>query len=188
MFWLNCCSSRTIHDISIQNIKHEDLCFSFTDYRNDLNDLNDWMYQSNGLLNSKEIKPFVPPIQQGIVIKVYDGDTITIAAKLPYNESPIYKFSIRLSGIDCPEIKGKNDSEKICAEIAKKLLNDLILNRIVYLENVATEKYGRILADVYYGDLHINDYMLKKILAVKYYGGTKTIPNDWLAYYNDGII
>lgn len=27
--------------------------------------------------------PFVPPITSGRVIKVYDGDTITIAAKLP---------------------------------------------------------------------------------------------------------
>lgn len=53
--------------------------------------------------------PFVHPVNSGICIKVYDGDTITIAAKLPYKGSPIYRFSVRLNGIDTPEIKGKTN-------------------------------------------------------------------------------
>ena len=48
--------------------------------------------------------PFVAPIKGGHVIKVYDGDTITIASILPYKESPIFRFSVRLAGIDSPEI------------------------------------------------------------------------------------
>ena len=48
--------------------------------------------------------PFIPPIIYG---KVYDGDTITITAKLPYKNSQVYHFSIRLNGIDSPEIKGQ---------------------------------------------------------------------------------
>ena len=36
--------------------------------------------------------PFVPPVDSGYVIKVYDGDTITIASKLPYASSLLYKF------------------------------------------------------------------------------------------------
>ena len=32
--------------------------------------------------------PFVIPISSGNVIKVYDGDTITIQFRLPYKESP----------------------------------------------------------------------------------------------------
>jgi endonuclease YncB( thermonuclease family) len=48
--------------------------------------------------------PFIPPITSGKVIKVYDGDTVTIASKLPYDNSPIYRFSIRLLGIDSPEM------------------------------------------------------------------------------------
>ena len=34
---------------------------------------------------------FTFPIQGGRVIKVYDGDTITIAAKLPFDNSPLYR-------------------------------------------------------------------------------------------------
>ena len=52
---------------------------------------------------------FVPPITEGEVIHVYDGDTITIVSKLPYDESPLYRFSVRLAGIDCAEIKGKTE-------------------------------------------------------------------------------
>jgi endonuclease YncB( thermonuclease family) len=72
-------------------------------------------------------------IEKGIVIKVYDGDTITIASKLPYRDSKLYRFSVRLNGIDCPEIKGKTAQEKQCAQIAKQEMSDLVLNKMVTL-------------------------------------------------------
>jgi endonuclease YncB( thermonuclease family) len=127
--------------------------------------------------------PFIPPITAGMVIKVYDGDTFTLASKLPYNDSPMYKFSVRLNNIDCPEIKSSNISEKECAKLAKDELTKLILNKIVSLKNVSTEKYGRILADVYIDNLHINEHMVKKRLAVYYDGGTKIVPENWMEYY-----
>ena len=126
---------------------------------------------------------FIPPITSGKVIKVYDGDTITIVSKLPYPESPLYKFSVRLNGIDCPEIKGETDDEKQCAQLAKKELEDLILNKHIILQNLDTEKYGRILADVYLDDLHLNNHMLTKCLAVKYDDGKKNNPISWLNYH-----
>ena len=92
--------------------------------------------------------PFIPPIEKGKVIKVYDGDTITIASPLPYHNSPIYRFSVRLNGIDCPEITSKIDSEKQCANIAKAEMESLVMGKMIYLQNIKIEKYGRILADV----------------------------------------
>ena len=136
----------------------------------------------------KDTIAFVPPISQGVVIKVYDGDTITIAAKLPYKESPLYRFSVRLNGIDCPEIKGSNENEKHCAQLAKEEMSKLVLGKVVYLKNIETEKYGRILADVYLEDLHLNKHMLEKRLAVKYDGGTKVCTNNWMDYYLKGEI
>ena len=128
--------------------------------------------------------PFVPPIDEGLVIKCYDGDTITVAAKMPYKGSIVYRFSVRLAGIDCPEMKSKNSSEKECAQLAKDEVTELVLNKIVFLKNVQTEKYGRILADVYIDDLHLNQHLLDKRLAVVYDGGTKKIPDDWMEYYS----
>lgn len=123
--------------------------------------------------------PFIPPINFGKVIKVYDGDTITIAARLPNTLQPIYRFSVRLLGIDSPEIKGKTFKEKELAVISRDILSQLIMGKIVYLRNVSMEKYGRILADVYLGDLHINDWMLKNGYAIPYDGGTKHRPAKW---------
>ena len=125
---------------------------------------------------------FTFPIQGGRVIKVYDGDTITIAAKLPFDDSPLYRLSVRLNGIDTPEIKGKTDDEKIAAKQVKDALSNLILNKRVSLKNIQTEKYGRILADVYIGELHINKWLITEKYAVKYDGGTKKSPESWLKY------
>lgn len=126
--------------------------------------------------------PFIPPIDKGYVIKVYDGDTITIATKLPYIESPLYRFPVRLNGIDTPEIKGSNEEEKEVAKRAREALSKLILNKYVSLRNVQNEKYGRVLADVYLDNLCINDWLIKERFAVKYDGGTKRKPESWLKY------
>ena len=126
--------------------------------------------------NWKNTVPFVPPLGTGHVIKVYDGDTITIASALPYPNSPIYRFPVRLSGIDTPEMHGKNEDEKEAAKNAQQALEKLILHQDVVLKNVQTEKYGRLLAEVYIGDLHVNQHMLDKGFAVKYDGGTKGTP------------
>lgn len=127
---------------------------------------------------------FTFPITGGRVIKCYDADTITIASKLPYNESPMYRLSVRLNGIDTPEIKGKgvSDEEKQAAKEARDFVSNMVLNKFVRLENIQSEKYGRILADVYVGDINLNELLLKERYAVKYDGGTKIKPKSWLKY------
>jgi endonuclease YncB( thermonuclease family) len=125
---------------------------------------------------------FIPPIDNGIVIKVYDGDTITIATTLPIINSPLYRFSVRLNGIDTPEIKGNTDDEKNAATEVKNILTTMLLNKKVVLKNLQNEKYGRILADVYLDNLCINEWLLRERLAVKYDGGTKKTPSSWLRY------
>jgi len=129
---------------------------------------------------------FIPPITEGFVIKVYDGDTITVASKLPYPNSPVYRFHVRLNGIDTPEIKGKTDDEKAAAHHAQKALENLILHKTVTLKNLKTEKYGRILADVYLKKVSLNKWMLDNNYAVKYEGGTKQSPYSWTEYIKTG--
>jgi len=123
--------------------------------------------------------PFIPPITSGKVVKVYDGDTFTLASKLPNTDGPVYRFTVRLNGIDTPEIKGKTATEKELAKRARDALSSLIMNKIVILKNVDTEKYGRLLAEVYVDDIHINNYMVVNKYAVKYDGGTKERPEEW---------
>lgn len=125
-----------------------------------------------------DCKPFIPPIKKGIVIKVYDGDTITIASKLPYISSPLYRFQVRLSGIDSPELKSKLKEEKEAAMISQKALEKLLLYKTVYLKEVGLEKYGRILSNIYVdnGDkelLFVNKWLLDNKYAIPYDGKTK---------------
>jgi len=127
----------------------------------------------------KDTIPFIPEISSGKVIKVYDGDTITIASKMPYPDSPIFRFSVRLTGIDSPEMKTKFAAEKALATQSRDALAEKILGKRVMLKNVSLEKYGRLLADVYLDDLNLNKWMLDNKYAVEYDGGTKQIPDEW---------
>jgi endonuclease YncB( thermonuclease family) len=129
----------------------------------------------------KTAVPYVPPVYEGKVIKVYDGDTITIATILPNTtDKTVYRFSVRLLGIDSAEIKGSTFAEKECAIKAREALAKQIMGKMVSLKNVSLEKYGRILADVYCNNVHINQWMIDNGLAVAYDGGTKHRPDEWL--------
>ena len=155
-------------------------CHNAKAKKNNINELINT--ESTKKIQWSETLQFIPPINTGQVIKVYDGDTFTLAGHLPYDGSPLYRFSVRLNGIDCAEIKGKTEEEKECAIRARKELDELILGKTVTLRNVKNEKYGRLLADVFVGDVHVNKYMIEKCLAVEYDGGSKTT-KSWFEIY-----
>ena len=118
------------------------------------------------------------------IISVYDGDTITVACNFHWDKYTAYKFNIRLAGIDTPEIKTKNKEEKKIAILAKNYLEKLILNKKILLKNIKYDKYGRILANISLpNEEDISSILLKKKFAVKYDGGTKNVPINWLEYY-----
>lgn len=123
---------------------------------------------------------YIPKITQGKVIKVYDGDTFTVMAFLHDN---YYKFHIRLSGIDCPEIKTQNQTEHKYATHVRNQLHQLIHNKTIKLNYTKLDKYGRILANAYLDNLHINQWLLDNKFAVPYDGKTKPITN-WHTYIN----
>jgi len=144
---------------------------------------------NNKNLSWSNTKSFIPPIKSGIVIKVYDGDTITIATKLPLKkDNTIYRFSIRLKNIDCPEINSNNSEEKEYAILAKNALSQKILNKEVIVKNTSIEKYGRILADVYLKNESINNWLLENRYGVKYDGKTKISPTSWKNFKENNII
>ena len=117
--------------------------------------------------------PWKPPIKEGFVVKVYDADTITIASKLPYNNSPLYRWSVRINGIDAPELKSKNSDLADLALHGKDELSEKILGKKVHLKNVSTEKYGRILANVFLNDIDIGAWLIDQKFAYEYHGQKK---------------
>lgn len=134
----------------------------------------------------EDTKVYIPPIDYVYVCKVYDGDTFTIATKMP-GSNEIYRFSVRIKGIDCPELRTKNSEEKEIAIIARDYLKSLIENNnnMVNLKNISYDKYGRLCSDVYIKDVCVKDKMLDNHLAVEYNGGTKILPLSWKDYYKN---
>lgn len=137
-------------------------------------------------LGWKDLTEFVPPINSGRVIKVYDGDSITIASKVPGLEgNKIYRFSVRLKGIDAPELRGSGLEEKEMAKKSKQALSDKILHTDVFLKNIENDKYGRLLCEVYLKKENISQWMLSNRYAVAYDGKKKLVLKSWKAYFEE---
>ena len=124
---------------------------------------------------------FTPPIHSGHVIKVYDGNTFIVAAHLPYENSPLYRFTVLLKGVDCSVITCGTEQEKQCAILAREELETLILEKTITLKNIQNEKYGRILAEIYVDEIHVNQHMINKKLVVPY--DCVRNSDSWLARY-----
>jgi len=108
-----------------------------------------------------------------IYIKNYDGDTITF--NLP-NLHPIIgeKISIRVNGIDTPEIRGKCEKEKYDAKQAKEMVADILKDaEQIVLRNMERGKYFRIAADVIVDGESLADVLVEAGVAVRYDGGKK---------------
>ena len=68
------------------------------------------------------VEPFVPVIKKGKIVKVYDGDTVTISARIHITETQttkLFRFNVRLRGIDSPEIRTKNEKERRLAIVSR---------------------------------------------------------------------
>ncbi len=79
--------------------------------------------------------------------------------------------------------KGVSEKEKELAILARDAVRELILGKIVLLEEVGLEKYGRLLAEVvvpgggigFHGRVNVNNWLLEKGYAKLYDGGTKDV-------------
>ena len=110
------------------------------------------------------------------VTSIYDGDTFRVNIK-GYPKIIGHRMSVRILGIDTPEIRTNCKKEKDLARSAKKLTISLLRGaKLIELRNIKRGKYFRILADVYVDNISIADELIKNNLAVSYDGGTKI---DW---------
>ena len=115
--------------------------------------------------------------QVAVYVRNYDGDTVTF--NLP-GLHPIIgdKISIRVNGIDTPEIKGKCEKEKYDAKQAKEMVADILKDaEQITLKNMERGKYFRIAADVIVDGENLADVLIEAGVAVSYDGGKKT--HEW---------
>ena len=131
-----------------------------------------------------QLKKFIPPVHLAKVLRVYDGDSITVGAPLHIaGERRFYKFSVRVRGIDCPEMRSRNRGEKQVAREAKKFVSERLMKRVVHLTRLGTDKYGRLLATVGYDGQDLSTQLLEAHLAVPYRGRRKNVI-DWIPFRN----
>ena len=101
------------------------------------------------------------------IVSVYDGDTVTAIGS---HGNALARYKLRLAGIDAPELKGET---KEAAIQSRDALRALVMNRVVRVRTHGLEKYGRVLADLYIGTMHVNNHLIEQGFAVEYDGGRK---------------
>ena len=111
--------------------------------------------------------------QNPIYVRNYDGDIITF--NLP-DLHPIIgeKISVRVNGIDTPEIKGNCEKEKYDAQQAKEMVAEILKDaEQITLKNMERGKYFRIAADVLIDGEDLGGMLVEAGVAVRYDGGKK---------------
>ena len=126
-------------------------------------------------LSLDNCEDYRPKFEYGKILKVYDGDTVTIGTIMNGKK---YKYSVRLNGIDTPELRTRNKIEKKAGYLVRDKLREKIDGMIVRIEILDYDKYGRILGEIYLEDEKITKWLLDNKYCYQYGGGTKeTI--DW---------
>lgn len=85
--------------------------------------------------------------------RVIDGDTIVGHIDLGFGVV-LKDRVIRLHGINTPELRSKNLSEKILAQKAKQFVIDTLKGKDICLMSIRDKKgsFGRILGNIYFKD------------------------------------
>lgn len=106
------------------------------------------------------------------IVKVIDGDTVNVMVDfLPRELGNI--ISIRILGIDTPEMRGKCINEIEKAKEAKSYLKELIKTDQYSIVIKGRDKYFRILGDIKIKDKYVSQLMLEKGYARRYNGKEK---------------
>jgi endonuclease YncB( thermonuclease family) len=139
------------------------------------------------------------------VVDVYDSDSCTINLMLPSGCAHVgcrrmVQLKLRLRRIDGPEIRSRRRVEKLAAETARNWLVAFVLGKplpitpptrlrrpdvramlaLAAQPTVAvicrgTDKYGRVLAELYRDGLNASDWLLAQGLVQKYGGGGRKL-------------
>jgi len=102
------------------------------------------------------------------VERVIDGDTVVVNIDLGFGI--FTKQTIRLYGIDTPELRSVDSVERSKATEAKDFLQGLIENHEVVIKTTSKDKYGRYLGVIEVNSIEVNQLMLDRNLATVYFG------------------
>ena len=122
------------------------------------------------------------------VLQVIDGDTFKINIEKCMWKVFCKNMSVRVRGIDTPEIRSKDEKEKQKAKQAKQFTKDFLKQGKVNLIYCTRDKYFRLLCNVkvrppeikdkdFSKDKDLAEALLSAELAKPYFGGKKNADN-----------
>ena len=108
------------------------------------------------------------------VVKVIDGDTVDVDIDLGFGIW-MRNERVRLYGIDTPESRTRDLEEKKYGLAAKEFLTKWLSAGNITLKTYkdAEGKFGRILGEIWYNDVNINQKLIEEHHAVGYHGQSK---------------
>lgn len=114
----------------------------------------------------------LPGPVRSVVIRTIDGDTLLVRARIwPGHE---VTASVRLAGVDAPELRGRCDAESIAARRARSYLAKLIEGGPVELTDIKPDKYGgRVVARVTSAGRDLSELLILAGHARPYHGGKR---------------
>jgi micrococcal nuclease len=105
--------------------------------------------------------------------RVIDGDTAVAVVDLGF--STFKNEHLRLFGINTPELNSKDEEQRAAAKAAQNALSALIVGKVVIVKTFKdrTEKYGRMLAEIFITDdkgvvANVNQWMIDNKYATIY--------------------
>lgn len=111
------------------------------------------------------------------VVKIIDGDTLDLDIDLGFDIW--HAIRVRMYGIDAPETRTTNLTEKQSGLLTKEYVKNWFdkngYDVVIKTYKEKTEKYGRILADVYNTSSSecLNNILIANNLAKPYFGDKK---------------
>ena len=105
------------------------------------------------------------------VVSVYDGDTLKVDAE-PW-PGLTARTSVRVAGVDTPEIRGKCQAEKDMAIRARDFVRTTV-GAQVQLTSIRPGKYaGRVVAVVWVDGRKLSELLIAEGLGRPYHGGRR---------------
>ena len=108
------------------------------------------------------------------IVKIIDGDTVDVDIDLGFGIW-MRNERVRLYGIDTPESRTRDLEEKKYGLAAKEFLTKWLSagNITLKTHKDAEGKFGRILGELWYNDININQKLIEEHHAVGYHGQSK---------------
>lgn len=104
------------------------------------------------------------------VVHVYDGDTVHLVFEYLGH---LFKWHARIAHVDTPELRTKNLEEKKLGYETRDKLIEFINGKVVDVLCLDFDKYGRVLAEITYNGVRVDQWLIDNGLAKSYEGKTK---------------